>query len=221
MQEVESRGTTVIRYIFWLLFAALTIFLREEAVSSTGLNLILAGIFAAVGIFTSWIMSHRYTKERMILNNPRVSFKNTVINNFGFVFWVIILIGAIRFGIAYLQYKGIMPKFENDYLTSTDQKVMIFNLLANIFIISYQQFMVANAFLFNYFWRKKSGIQHLLGIIMSAVVLAIINLSNTPQQFLLFFLLGLVYAVVYRKTKDAKMTMLIIMFSNILGSILL
>lgn len=221
MQAVESRGTTVIRYIFWLLFAAITAFLKEDALSGAGLNVIMASVFVIVGLLTSWIMFRRFRKEKIILETPKKNFRKTIANNFGFVMITIILIAAIRLLTNYLQYKNIIPAFQNDYVTSEDQKVLIFNLLANIFIISFQQFMVGIGFLFNYFWRKNSGINYLFGGLMSGIALAIISLSTNYQQIILFIILGFMYAITYRKTKDTKLTMIVIIFSNIIGSILI
>lgn len=221
MQETESRGTTVIRYIFWIIFAGITIFLRESAVSKNGLNLILAIVAFVVGLVTVQIMSHRYKRERQLLNIQKRSMKATVINNFGFIMVMIILIAVVRIAISVAQFQGMLPKFKNDYLTSADQKVFIFNLVINILIISYQQFMVSDAFLYNYFWKKDSDFSYALGILMSGIVLAIINLSTTPIQMLLFFLIGSIYAIIYRRTNDSKLTLMIIIFSNIIGSILI
>ncbi|MGR3742313.1 CPBP family glutamic-type intramembrane protease [Companilactobacillus sp. DQM5] len=220
MNNVESKGVTFFRYIFWLLFAAMTTFLREAAVSKSGLNIFLAIFFAIFGITTSRIMSHRYGREQIILKESRIYFRDTVAQKFGLIIIMAILIGVTRIGVTYLQLKGVLPKFNNDYYASSDQKVLIFNMLANIFIISFQQMMVSQVFLYNYFWRRNTTSNYVSGMVMSGIVLAVISLTTTYQEFILYFLLGIVYTIIYRKTKDFKVTLLLIIFSNIMGTLI-
>lgn len=220
MNSVESKGITVSRYVFWLLFAGITAFLKESSVDQSGLNVKIAAVFAVFGIVSSWIMSHRQGTEEIILREPKIYFRDTVSQKFGVIMLVVVLIGLVRIGVTVLQIKGYLPKFYNDYYMSGDQRVLLFNMAANVLILSYQQTMVSQVFLYNYFWRKRTGTSYVLGMIMSGIVLAIISLTTTYQEFILYFLLGMVYTIIYRRTRDFKVTLLLIIFSNVLGAII-
>lgn len=221
MQEKESMTTVFMRYLFWVLFALVTSGIKELAVNKDGLSIPFAIIFIIIGGFTSWMMLNRHYKEKLRNQHESNDFLVGITKNYGMLMIIVILISIIRIGVSFLQIKGMVPTFQRDYSFSSDQKVIIFNLLATITITSYQQLMVGSVFLNNYFFKKNSVAVAIIGVLISGIIFAGLTMPTNPVQFLVMFVMGIMYAIVYRRTKNARLTMLIVVFSNIMGTILI
>ncbi|MCS6109173.1 CAAX protease family protein, partial [Clostridium botulinum] len=127
----------------------------------------------------------------------------------------------LRIMVSYLQVTGKIPSFENDDVISSDQKVFVFNMIANVLVISVQQQLVQTGFFFNYFFRKSSSYSAVMGIILSGIVGGLISLPGSLIQFLMMMALGWCYALTYLYTKDEKMAIFVAMISAAIGTIII
>lgn len=221
MRVGESPRIDLVRYFIWIIFSIITLSLKNIAATNKGLNIILAIIFFAVGIVFTFLMTRRYIRERRSFSdNPR-GFMSSLVSNIGLVTLMIILVCALRLMISYLQVTGKLPSFKNDDVASSDQKVFMFNIIANIFIIAVQQQLVQTGFFFNYFFRKSSSGNAIVGIVLSGVVGGLISLPGSLLQFFMMMALGWCYALIYLYTQDEKMAMLVGFVSAIVGTILI
>ncbi|KRK79599.1 CPBP family glutamic-type intramembrane protease [Companilactobacillus nodensis] len=221
MRVGESPGTDLVRYLIWIIFSIITLSLKNIAATDKGLNVILAVVFFAVGIVFLFLMARRYLRERRSFSdNPR-GFMSSLVSNIGLVTLMIILVCALRLMISYLQVTGKLPQFKNDDVVSSDQKVFIFNIIANVFIITVQQQLVQTGFFFNYFFRKSTPSNAVIGIIFSGIIAGALSLPGSLLQFFMMMALGWCYALTYLYTQDEKMAMLVAIVSAIVGTILI
>lgn len=221
MRVGESKGTDFTRYIIWIVFAVGTLALKNIVATEKGLNNTLAAVFFILGLFLTFLMVRRYLRERRsFLDNPP-KFKDSLSANFGFVALMIILVCAMRLAVSYLQVTGRIPQFVNDDVASSDQKVFLFNLVANILIITVQQQLVQTGFFFNYFFRESTSANAISGIIISGLIAGAITLPGSFIQFFMNTALGWCMSLTYLYTKDEKMAMLVAIISAIVGTILI
>lgn len=221
MRVGESPGTDLVRYLIWIIFSIITLSLKNIAATDKGLNIILTVIFFVVGIVLSFLMLRRYLRERRSFSdNPR-GFMSSLVSNIGLITLMVILVCALRIMISYLQVTGKLPSFKNDDVISSDQKVFIFNMVANVFIITVQQQLVQTGFFFNYFFRKSTSSNAIIGIIFSGLIAGIISLPGSLLQFFMMMALGWCYALTYLYTQDEKMAMLVAIVSSIVGTVLI
>lgn len=221
MRVGESPGTDLVRYIIWIIFSIITLSLKNIAATAKGLNVILAVIFFAVGTVLSFLMVRRYLRERRSFSDNPSGFMSSLVSNIGLVALMIILVCALRLMVSYLQVTGKLPQFKNDDVISSDQKVFIFNIVANVFIITVQQQLVQTGFFFNYFFRKSTASNAIIGIIFSGLIAGIISLPGSLLQFFMMMALGWCYALTYLYTQDEKMAMLVAIVSSIVGTVLI
>ncbi|WP_334329206.1 CPBP family glutamic-type intramembrane protease [Companilactobacillus sp. HBUAS59699] len=221
MRVGESPGTDLVRYLIWIIFSIITLSLKNIAATDKGLNIILTVIFFVVGIVLSFLMLRRYLRERRSFSdNPR-GFMSSLVSNIGLITLMVILVCALRIMISYLQVTGKLPSFKNDDVISSDQKVFIFNMVANVFIITVQQQLVQTGFFFNYFFRKSTSSNAIIGIIFSGLIAGIISLPGSLLQFFMMMALGWCYALTYLYTQDEKMAILVAIVSSIVGTVLI
>ncbi|WP_125764381.1 CPBP family glutamic-type intramembrane protease [Companilactobacillus hulinensis] len=221
MRVGESPGTDLVRYIIWIIFAVITLSLKNITATDKGLNVILAVVFFAVGIVFTFLMTRRYLRERRSFSDNPNGFMSSLVSNIGLVTLMIILVCALRIMISYLQVTGKLPQFKNDDVMSSDQKVFAFNMIANVFIITIQQQLVQTGFFFNYFFRKSTPSNAIIGIVFSGIIGGLISLPGSLLQFFMMMALGWCYALTYLYTQDEKMSMLVAIVSSIVGTILI
>ncbi|MFD1472673.1 type II CAAX prenyl endopeptidase Rce1 family protein [Companilactobacillus mishanensis] len=221
MRVGESPGTDFSRYLIWTAFAVITLILKNFAANANGLNTIVVAVFFIFGIITLALMIRRYLRERSSFSEPSKKFMASLVNNIGFITLMIILMTVLRMMISYLQVTGKLPQFKNDDVTSSDQKVFIFNLIANVLIIAVQQQLVSTGFFFNYFFRKSSPASAVGGIIVSGLIAGAITLPGTWLQFFMNTVFGLCYAFTYLYTQDEKMPMFIAIIGALIGTIMI
>ncbi|APX71252.1 CAAX protease family protein [Companilactobacillus allii] len=221
MRVGESPRIDLVRYLIWIIFSVITLSLKNITATDKGLNIILMIIFFAVGIVFTFLMTRRYLRERRSFSDNPTGFMSSLISNIGLVTLMIILVCALRLMVSYLQVTGKLPSFQNDDVASSDQKVFIFNMIANIFIIAIQQQLVQTGFFFNYFFRKSTAGNAVIGIVLSGVIGGLISLPGSLLQFFMMMALGWCYALTYLYTQDEKMAMLVGLISAIVGTILI
>ncbi|WP_125711963.1 CPBP family glutamic-type intramembrane protease [Companilactobacillus kedongensis] len=221
MRVGESQSTDFTRYLIWIVFAVGTLALKNIVATEKGLNNTLAAVFFIVGLFLTFLMVRRYLRERnSFVDNPD-GFVESLTANIGFVALMVILVCAMRLAVSYLQVTGKLPQFVNDDIASSDQKVFLFNLVANVLIITVQQQMVQTGFFFNYFFRKSTSGNAITGVILSGVIAGAITLPGSVIQFFMNMALGWCMALTYLYTKDEKMAMLVAIISAVVGTILI
>lgn len=221
MRVGEAPGVDLVRYLFWIAFSVITLMIKNFTANAKGLNDVLVIIFFIVGIVTLGIMIRRFVHEHSSFAEPRKRFMNSLLNNIGFITLMFILIVVLRMMISYLQVNGKLPKFQNDDVVSSDQKVFWFNLIANVFIISVQQQLVQTGFFFNYFFRKSSPASAVGGIIISGLIAGAITLPGSMLQFFMNTFFGFCFALTYLYTQDEKMPVLLGMLSALIGTIMI
>ncbi len=221
MRVGEAPGVDLVRYLIWIAFSLVTLGIKNITANAKGLNDILVILFFVVGAITLILMIRTYLRERNSFAEPRKNFMQSLVNNIGFITLMFILIVVLRMMISYLQVNGKLPKFQNDDITSTDQKVFIFNLIANVFVISVQQQLVQTGFFFNYFFRKSSPASAIGGIIFSGLIAGAITLPGSLLQFFMNTFFGFCFALTYLYTQDEKMPIFLGMLSALIGTIMI
>lgn len=221
MRVGESPSTDFIRYILWIVFSIATLGLKNIAASDKGLNYVLVVLFFVVGLFFLYLMIRRYSHEQNSFADNPGKFMDSLVTNAGFVALMLILVCAMRIAVSYLQVTGKLPQFKNDDVASSDQKVFLFNIVANVLIITVQQQLVQTGFFFNYFFRKNTAANAVLGIIVSGLIAGALSLPGSFTQFLMMMALGWCYALTYLYTKDERLPIFIAMISAIVGTILI
>ncbi|WP_334331783.1 MULTISPECIES: CPBP family glutamic-type intramembrane protease [unclassified Companilactobacillus] len=221
MRVGESPGTDFVRYLIWIVFSIVTLMLKNHAANKNGLNVFIVILFFIVGIVTLFLMIRKYVREEDSFSDTADGFAYSLVSNIGFISLMIIIAGALRILVSYLQISGRLPKFVNDDVASADQNVFIFNMIANVFVIAIQQQLVQTGFFFNYFFRDSSAYSAIMGIILSGVIAGLISLPGSLLQFFMMMALGWCYALTYLYTKDEKMAIFVGMVSAIVGTIII
>jgi len=175
MRVGESPGTDLVRYIIWIVFSIGTLMLKNNAASQKGLDMPIVIAFFAVGIVTLFLMIRKYAREEKSFSDTADGFAYSLVSNIGLVSLMIIMVCLMRIMVSYLQVTGKLPSFQNNDVSSPDQKVFAFNMIANVFIIAIQQQLVQTGFFFNYFFRKSSAYSAVMGILLSGVVAGAIS----------------------------------------------
>ncbi|AKP67107.1 type II CAAX prenyl endopeptidase Rce1 family protein [Companilactobacillus ginsenosidimutans] len=221
MRVGEAPGVDLRRYLIWIAFSVVTLAIKNFTANAKGLNDILVILFFIVGVFTLGLMVRRFMRERSSFAEPRKRFMDSLVHNIGFITLMIVLIIVLRMMISYLQVNGKLPKFSNDDVASSDQKVFIFNLIANVFIISIQQQLVSTGFFFNYFFRKSSPASAVGGILISGLIAGAITLPGSLLQFFMNTVFGFCFALTYLYTQDEKMPVMLGMIAALIGTIMI
>ncbi|PMD68145.1 CPBP family glutamic-type intramembrane protease [Companilactobacillus nuruki] len=221
MRVGESPGTDFARYVIWIVFSIVTLMLKNNSASQKGLDLPIVIAFFVVGIVTLFLMIRKYIREEKSFSDTAEGFVYSLVSNIGLVSLMIIMVCLLRIMISYLQVTGKLPSFQNDDVTSSDQNVFLFNMVANVFVIAIQQQLVQTGFFFNYFFRKSSAYSAIMGILLSGVVAGLISLPGSIIQFLMMTALGWCYALTYLYTKDEKMAVFVAMISAAVGTIII
>ncbi|WP_245995081.1 CPBP family glutamic-type intramembrane protease [Companilactobacillus furfuricola] len=221
MRVGEAPGVDLVRYLIWIAFSVATLGIKNYAANAKGLNDILVVIFFIVGIFTLALMIRRFNHERSSFAEPRKKFLSSLVNNIGFITLMFVLIVVLRMMISYLQVNGKLPKFQNDDVAGSNQKVFIFNLIANVFVISVQQQLVQTGFFFNYFFRKSTPASAIGGIVISGLIAGAITLPGSLLQFFMNMFFGFCFALTYLYTQDEKMPVFLGMVSALIGTIMI
>lgn len=221
MRVGQAPGVDLVRYLIWIAFTVITLGIKNSTANAKGLNDILVIIFFIFGIVTLGLMVRAYLRERGSFIEPRRRFMNSLVNNIGFITLMIVLIVVLRMMISYLQVNGKLSKFQNDDITSSDQKVFMFNIIANVFIVSVQQQLVQTGFFFNYFFRKSSPASAVGGILISGLIAGAITLPGSMLQFFMNSFFGFCFALTYLYTQDEKMPVFIGMISALIGTIII
>lgn len=221
MRVGESPGTDFARYVIWIVFSIVTLMLKNNSASQKGLDLPIVIAFFVVGIVTLFLMIRKYIREEKSFSDTAEGFVYSLVSNIGLVSLMIIMVCLLRIMISYLQVTGKLPSFQNDDVTSSDQNVFLFNMVANVFVIAIQQQLVQTGFFFNYFFRKSSAYSAIMGILLSGVVAGLISLPGSIIQFLMMMSLGWCYALTYLYTKDEKMAVFVAMISAAVGTIII
>lgn len=221
MRVGESPGTDFARYVIWIVFSIVTLMLKNNSASQKGLDLPIVIAFFVVGIVTLFLMIRKYIREEKSFSDTAEGFVYSLVSNIGLVSLMIIMVCLLRIMISYLQVTGKLPSFQNDDVTSSDQNVFLFNMVANVFVIAIQQQLVQTGFFFNYFFRKSSAYSAIMGILLSGVVAGLISLPGSIIQFLMMMALGWCYALTYLYTKDEKMAVFVAMISAAVGTIII
>ncbi|TGD23520.1 CAAX protease family protein [Companilactobacillus suantsaicola] len=221
MRVGESPGTDFVRYLIWIAFSIVTLILKNHAATKSGLNIFLVILFFIVGIVTLFLMIRKYIREEDSFSDTATGFAYSLVSNIGFISLMIVMACALRILVSYLQITGNLPKFVNDDVMSSDQKVFIFNVVANVFVIAIQQQLVQTGFFFNYFFRDSSAYSAVMGIILSGVIAGLIGLPGSLLQFFMMMALGWCYALTYLYTKDEKMAIFVAMVSAFIGTIII
>ncbi|WP_129045392.1 CPBP family glutamic-type intramembrane protease [Companilactobacillus metriopterae] len=221
MREEGSFRSNIVSYIVWLLFSVAILGLKNFSATAKGLNIPVAIFTILIGAAFLYLMIKRYNHEnREFADNPP-KFVESLSNNFGFIILMIILVCAMRISISFLQVTGKLPMFVNDDTASPDQKVFIFSLIVNIFIVTVIQQLTQTGFFFNYFFRSNNAFAAIAGLIISGVVAGLISLPGSQLQFFMMMALGWCYALTYLYTKDFKMALLVAMVSSTIGTIII
>lgn len=221
MRVGESPGTDFVRYLIWIVFAIATLMLKNNAATQKGLDLPMVIAFFAVGLITLFLMIRKYVREEKSFSDTADGFVYSLVSNIGLVSLMIIMVCLLRIMVSYLQVTGKLPSFQNDDITSSDQNVFVFNMVANVFVIAIQQQLVQTGFFFNYFFRKSSAYSAIMGILLSGVIAGLISLPGSILQFLMMMALGWCYALTYLYTKDEKMAIFVAMISAAVGTIII
>ncbi|MCH4010086.1 CPBP family glutamic-type intramembrane protease [Companilactobacillus sp.] len=221
MRVGEAPGVDLVRYLIWITFSLITLGIKNYSANAKGLNDVMVIIFFIVGAITLGLMTRTYLRERNSFAEPRKKFFDTLVHNIGFITLMFVLIVVLRMMISYLQVNGKLPKFTNDDVVGSDQRVFIFNLLANVFIISVQQQLVQTGFFFNYFFRRSSPASAVGGIIISGLIAGAITLPGSMLQFFMNSFFGFCFALTYLYTQDEKMPIFLGMLSALIGTIMI
>ncbi|CAJ1191879.1 hypothetical protein LCR01_20360 [Companilactobacillus crustorum] len=221
MRVGESPGTDFVRYIIWIAFSIVTLMLKNNSANKSGLDTPIVIAFFVVGLVTLFLMIRKYIREENSFSDTAEGFVYSLVSNIGLVGLMIILVCLLRIMVSYLQVTGKLPSFQNDDVLSSDQNVFVFNMVANVFIVTIQQQLVQTGFFFNYFFRKSSAYSAIMGILLSGVVAGLISLPGSLIQFLMMMALGWCYALTYLYTKDEKMAIFVAMVSAAVGTIII
>ncbi|KRK76904.1 hypothetical protein FC67_GL000455 [Companilactobacillus alimentarius DSM 20249] len=178
-------------------------------------------IFFIIGLVTLFLMIRKYVREEKSFSDTADGFAYSLVSNIGFISLMIIMACLLRIMVSYLQVTGKLPSFQNDDVVSSDQKVFVFNMVANVFVIAVQQQLVQTGFFFNYFFRESSAYSAVMGIIFSGIIAGLISLPGSFLQFLMMMALGWCYALTYLYTKDEKMAIFVAMISAAIGTIII
>lgn len=221
MRVGEAPGVDLGRYLIWITFSIVTLIIKNFTASAKGLNDVLVVIFFIVGIITLGLMTRTFLRERHSFADRSRKFMQSLVHNIGFITLMLILIVVLRMMISYMQVNGKLPKFQNDDISSSDQRVFLFSLIANVFIISVQQQLVQTGFFFNYFFRKSSGASAIGGIFVSGIIAGLITLPGSLLQFFMNAFFGFCFALTYLYTQDEKMPIMLGMISALIGTIMI
>lgn len=221
MRVGESPGTDFVRYLIWIVFSIVTLILKNHAASQKGLSVPIVIIFFIIGLVTLLLMIRKYVREEKSFSDTADGFAYSLVSNIGFISLMIIMACLLRIMVSYLQVTGKLPSFQNDDVVSSDQKVFVFNMVANVFVIAVQQQLVQTGFFFNYFFRESSAYSAVMGIIFSGIIAGLISLPGSFLQFLMMMALGWCYALTYLYTKDEKMAIFVAMISAAIGTIII
>ncbi|GEO47755.1 CPBP family glutamic-type intramembrane protease [Companilactobacillus kimchii] len=221
MRVGESPSTDFVRYIIWIVFSIVTLMFKNAAATQKGLNIPITVIFFLIGLFTLFLMIRKYVREEKSFSDTAEGFAYSLVSNIGLVSLMIVMVCLLRIMVSYLQVTGKLPSFQNDDIASSDQKVFVFNMIANVFIVAIQQQLVQTGFFFNYFFRESSAYSAVMGIIFSGIIAGVISLPGSILQFLMMMALGWCYALTYLYTKDEKMAIFVAMVSAAVGTIII
>jgi len=221
MRVGESPATDFVRYLIWIVFSIATLMLKNNAANKKGLDMPIVIAFFVVGLVTLFLMIRKYVREEKSFSDTPDGFVYSLVSNIGLVSLMVILVCLLRVMVSYLQVTGKLPSFQNDDVTSSDQNVFLFNMVANVFIISIQQQLVQTGFFFNYFFRKSSAYSAVMGILLSGIIAGLISLPGSITQFFMMMALGWCYALTYLYTKDEKMAIFVAIISAAVGTVLI
>lgn len=221
MRVGESPGTDFVRYLIWIAFSIVTLMLKNNAANSKGLDMPIVIAFFVVGLITLFLMIRKYIREEKSFSDTADGFVYSLLSNAGLVSLMIILVCLMRIMVSYLQITGKLPKFANDDISSAEQSVFVFNMVANVFVVAVQQQLVQTGFFFNYFFRKSSAYSAIMGILLSGIIAGLISLQGSLLQFFMMMALGWCYALTYLYTKDEKIAIFVAMVSAAVGTIII
>lgn len=205
-------GMTFIIYIVaqmlgQLLFGTILVPLIKDYFTSTQIQLLLMCMISAFSLLLANAFMKMYKEADDKVEKVKISTKNKI---------SIVLVGVFLLGIIQIVLPNIMEFFGIDYtmgaiLNLENENSVLTNVL--LFITLAVQAAIFEELLFRKTlidYSKKFGIG--FAVIISSVFFGLIHLNSLQSIFA--FLVGLVFAMIYVKTGDIKLTILLHFLNN-------
>lgn len=174
-------------------------------------------IFVLLGLF---FYTRRYNKEQRYFEKKT---EITLASDYKLIVGATILLIAFRLLIAYFQFKKYVPFTRNQLFYLQHENNDLFWLLIiyqGLFLSVMQQFL-GIGFFFNYFFRKQTFFHAMVGILMSALFFAFLNLQFSLLWFIINFAFGYFFALFYLYSQSFLWTIYFAILNSIFWIILL
>lgn len=221
MRSPASFFGNLVRFIFFTALVLLAIWLKNMAFADNRVSETFVVLFMALAIIMLWFFIRQFNLEQqyfMVRPNTR---QQVLSNASGFITLMLLIIGALNLLIAWLQTDNKLPAFINTvgHFDINDGGFWLNILLVGIILPILEQLLVTG-FLFNYAFRGSRPVTAVVGIVISAILFAILQFQPLMMPFVIQLWFGLLFAMSYLYTRRIEVPICLNIFSAILMIVL-
>lgn len=217
MRSPASIFGNIVRYISFTVLVLLGIWLKNMAFDGGKVEMVLIVVFLALAAISLWFFIREFNLEQRYFANAPNS-RNTVLSNaFGFLFLMVLIIGAFDLIIGWLQAHGQFPGFDSTWsqFDIRDAGFWLNILIVGIILPIMQQF-ITTGFLFNYVFRGSSIVTAVVGVLISGIIFAALQFQPLLMPAFIQLSLGWLFAISYLYTQRIEVPICLNIFSALL-----
>ncbi|GEL13912.1 hypothetical protein FC15_GL000364 [Lapidilactobacillus concavus DSM 17758] len=221
MKSPASLIGNLVRYTIFIAMVLITTWLKDQAFEQGKLSGIFLVLCLSAAALSLLFFIRQFNLEQKYFSDRLNSRPKVLANAFGFLFLLVLIIGGLNLVIGWLQVAGSIPKFETT-VTKFDLKDGGFwlNILIVGIILPILQQFIATGFFFNYFFRRATPINTVLGMLISGLIFAALQFQPFFMPAFLQLSLGWLFALSFLYTRRFEVPVCLNIFSAILMIIL-
>lgn len=221
MKNPASRAGNLVRFTIFTLLALITQWLLQLTYQEKSVNFIFALLFFCAAALTLLFYVRQFNAEKRYFTDSLHSFGHVLSHAFIFLFVLFIAIGAIILVVSWLQTQNQLPHFSQPARTIElkDVGFWLYLVMAGLIMPIIQQYLV-NGFFFNYFFRNQTPVKITFGMLISAVLFAILQFQPLFFPAFIQFSLGCLITLGYIYTRNLAVPICLNIFSAVLLIIL-
>ncbi|MGX4763852.1 CPBP family glutamic-type intramembrane protease [Holzapfeliella sp. JNUCC 72] len=219
MNTPNSKIGNLTRYFIYLIIYFIYLFFQSQAIEH-GTN----HLFWTIGLIVIFGLSCYFYLRQFVLEERRF-FKREYDSWSVHIKLIVIataIIALIRLYVSFQQYSGhlALTSPQSFYLANATTTLFWSSIVFKGILMSILQGFIVNGFFFNYFFKRNTLIDTLLGLVMSGLIFSILNFSQSFVLFTLHWLIGMVISFVYLRTYRVSISVYLLAVNAIMTIIL-
>ncbi|MEJ6348038.1 hypothetical protein R4Y45_02200 [Holzapfeliella sp. He02] len=219
MNTPKSRIGNLTRYFIYLIAYFIYLFVQSQAIEHVTNHLFWTiGLIVVFGLVGYFYFRQFVLEERRFFKREYDSWSA----HLKLIVIATAIIALIRLYISFQQYGGhlALTAPQSFYLANATTTLFWSSIVIKGFLMSILQGFLINGFFFNYFFKRNTLIDTVLGLVLSGLIFSVLNFSQSFALFALQWLIGIVIAFVYLRTYRMSISVYLLAVNAIMTIIL-